>query len=375
MASRAMNGNADSIKKIALINFGGIGDEILFSPVIEDVKRYLPHAHTTLFLEDRSRSVQDLLSGVDAFQALNIQGQSRFKSFFQLWNLLRSQCFDVVISSGSSPFIPVLLFLSGIWIRVGFKTGSVSRRFLTVEAPLAPKNNRRGYAGDMYYALSSSFLQWLLGERYTPMAPVLPHLKPPGAEALQWADKLLENSTTRPRILLHPGVSTISVQKNILKGWPPAYWAELLETLTRSGYAVYLVGGPDDKAVISEIRRLLPADLPHWHDLYGQTKNLSQLAALITVCDLLLCVDSSPLHMAVGYQKPLVAMFGPTDEKKLVPLNDVRFQAIKLDSLSCRPCLWDARNTSCENPVCLNVPVSLMADAVQRALPLNEATH
>jgi ADP-heptose:LPS heptosyltransferase len=32
----------EEIRKIAFINFGGIGDEILFSPVIEEVKRYLP---------------------------------------------------------------------------------------------------------------------------------------------------------------------------------------------------------------------------------------------------------------------------------------------------------------------------------------------
>ena len=98
----------ESLQKIAFINFGGIGDEILFAPVIAEVKQYLPQAHTTLFLEDRSSAVKDLLN-VDQVIALDVQGQSRLRLFFQLWKTLRGQCFDAVISSGSSPFIPILL--------------------------------------------------------------------------------------------------------------------------------------------------------------------------------------------------------------------------------------------------------------------------
>jgi ADP-heptose:LPS heptosyltransferase len=212
----------DTIKKIAFINFGGIGDEILFAPVIEEVKRYLPQAHTTLFLEDRSRSVKDLLLAVDTVKELNIQGQSRVQSFFQLWNMLRSKYFDVVISSGSSPFIPILLFLSGIPVRVGFQTGGTSKRFLTVEAPLAPKHDRKGYAAKMYFALAQSFLQWLLKDQYTPMSPVIPHLKQPTLEDQLWAKSIIQPDDPAQKVLIHPGVSTISVQKNILKSWPPA---------------------------------------------------------------------------------------------------------------------------------------------------------
>ena len=171
-------------KKIAFVNFGGIGDEILFAPVIEEVRKYLPQAHTTLFLEDRSRSVKELLPQVDTIKELNVQGQSRVQTFFHLWRMLRSQYYDAVISSGSSPFIPVLLWLSGIPVRVGFQTGSTSKKLLTVEAPLAPKNDRKGYAGQMYFALAQSFLEWLLKDQYTPMSPVLPHLKRPTLEQL-----------------------------------------------------------------------------------------------------------------------------------------------------------------------------------------------
>lgn len=360
----------ENIKKIAFINFGGIGDEILFAPVIEEVTKHLPGAHTTLFLEDRSRAVKELLAGVDTVKELDIQGQSRLKTFFQLWRRLRGKYFDVVISSGSSPFIPILLFLSGIPVRVGFKTGGTSRQFLTVEAPLAPKHDRKGYAASMYFALARSFLEWLLKDGYTPTQPVLPHLKELSLEDLMWAKGILKPDEPEKKILLHPGVSAISVQKNILKSWPPESWAELVQKLTEEGHKVYLVGGPDDKQAVEQIMAQLPQDLPRFTNLYGQTRNLRQLAALVQESDLLLCVDSSPMHLAVWYQKPLVAVFGPTDEKKLLPLDDPRFQAVGVSGLNCRPCLWDVRNDCCDKPVCLNVPVEAMLNAVHRALAL-----
>ena len=369
-----MNHTPDTFKKIAFINFGGIGDEILFAPVIEEVRKALPHAHTTLFLEDRSRSVKELLSQVDSVKELNVQGQSRMQTFLQLWRMLKGQYYDAVISSGSSPFIPVLLWLSGIPVRVGFQTGAVSKALLTVEAPLAPKHDRKGYAGQMYFALAQSFLQWLLKDQYTPTQPVLPHLKRPSLEDLHWAKGILRPDEPGGKILIHPGVSSISVQKNILKSWAPAHWSELTQKLTAEGHRVYLVGGPDDRESVAEIERLLPQDLPGFTNLYGQTKNLRQLGALIVASDLLLCVDSSPMHLAVGYQKPLVALFGPTDEKKLLPANDARFQAVTVSELSCRPCLWDVRNDCCDQPVCLNLPVETMLNAVHQALAQTSAS-
>jgi ADP-heptose:LPS heptosyltransferase len=357
----------ESLQKIAFINFGGIGDEILFAPVIAEVKQYLPQAHTTLFLEDRSSAVKDLLN-VDQVIALDVQGQSRLRLFFQLWKTLRGQCFDAVISSGSSPFIPILLFLSGIPIRVGFQTGKISKALLTAEAPLAPKHDRRGYAAVMYFALAQSFLQRLLKASYQPTRPILPHLKPPPPEDRAWAQQIISPDTPEKKLIIHPGVSTISIQKNILKSWPASHWTELIRQLCEAGHQVYLAGGPDDQDSVTEILRSLPANLAGFTNLYGQTKSLRQLGALILEADLLLCVDSSPMHLAVGYGKPAVALFGPTDEKKLLPPDDPRFQAVTAQNLSCRPCLWDVRNDNCATSDCLNVPVSAMLAAVREAL-------
>ena len=100
-------------------------------------------------------------------------------------------------------------------------------------------------------------------------------------------------------------------------------------------------------------------------DLYGKTKNLNELAALIKLSDLLLCVDSAPMHIGVGVGTKLVAIFGPTDENKLLPGNK-NFTAVKNTELTCRPCLWDKRNEVCENLSCLDISVQQICDAINK---------
>ena len=53
------------IKRILAINFGGLGDEILFLPTLISLKKEFPHAKITLALEPRSKSIQQLTDVID----------------------------------------------------------------------------------------------------------------------------------------------------------------------------------------------------------------------------------------------------------------------------------------------------------------------
>ncbi|MBX2860641.1 MAG: glycosyltransferase family 9 protein [Vampirovibrio sp.] len=358
-------------QKIALINFGGIGDEILFTPVIQEIRRHFPTAHLTLFLEGRSRAAADLLKGVDRIEEVQIQGQPKLLVFIKLAWLLRRKYFDAVLSAGSSPFISILLKLSGIPYRVGFQTEqtiqkTLSQKLLTQQAPLNRSSHL--YAAEMYFALAKAFLIPFAGIAYQPPANIMPKLRAIPDHLKQWANNLLESASSGSKILVHPGVSRVSVEKGIIKGWPAEQWAELIQRLAQH-HAVFLVGGPDDQDIIREIRQKLPSDLSHFTDLNGQTKNLQELAALIDASDLLVSVDSAPLHIAIGLNQRVVALFGPTNEEQLLP-KAPKFKAVRRADLFCRPCLWHKLPKNCHNAVCLNIDVDTMEAAVQDLLAL-----
>ena len=358
------------MKRIALLNFGGIGDEILFSPVIHAVHQAYPEAELTLILEHRSRSVHELLPEVSHLETVDLGTTSRGKLFGVLLKRLRAGRFDAVISSGSSPFIPVLLSCSGIRVRVGFETGAISRFLLTGAAPL----DRKTYAGDMYYSLAKTFLS-VMQKDPLDSGQAIPKLSVE-QEAQERAQLILsefEKTAPRQRILIHPGVSHMSVVKNILKAWPLEHWQALITELT-SRYPdahLYLMGGPDDAEVINTLeahRRTLPQALAsRVFNFYGKTSSLKDLAAFISVADVLISVDSAPMHLAIGLGTPVAAIFSPTDPQKLVPQSPQVEIAFRED-LNCRPCLWDVRKVSCDNPVCLDVPVELVLTKVDKLL-------
>ncbi len=315
-------------KNILLINFGGIGDEILFLPVVQSLKNNFPQAKITFCLEGRSKAFINLTNLIDNFFFIDIKTKNKYIEMLKLYFKALSGRYDLVISSGSNPLISVLLYFTGIKTRIGYSTSSLSKKLLTYPVPL----NTNQYASKMYFDLVKPV---------TKDEFMLPSI------SVSEIDHI-ENS-----VLIHPGVSKISVSKNIIKIFKPEIWAELIKLILKTGKNVYLAGGPDDEECISAIKEnLKDADLTNFHDLYGTTKNIYDLAKLIKSVDVMICSDSGPMHIGVAVNTKTIAIFGPTNEKKLFPQND-KFIPIT-NNADCRPCLWDKRQTTCSELKCLN---------------------
>lgn len=323
------------IKRILLINFGGIGDEILFLPTIISLKKEFPTAHITLALEPRSRGIADLTDKIDDLILVDIKRGNKYLELLKLVLQAWGRRFDLVVSSGANKMIPVLLFLMGIKRRYGYDSGALSRILLTKAVPL----NKNQYAAGMYHDLITPV---------TAQRTELPQIDVERAP-------VVENS-----ILIHPGVSKISVEKNMIKTITPEIWAEVVRQLSAKGKNVRLVGGPDDKECIEKIAALCKG--VEFENLYGTTKNLKELACLISSAEKFLCSDSAPLHVAVALGVKTYAIFGPTDDKKLIP---PAVRAIKADdNCPLKPCLWERRQTSCEALDCLKISAEKIVETL-----------
>lgn len=315
-------------KKILFINFGGLGDEILFLPTILSVKKQFPDADITLALERRSRGIVSLTDVINHTLYANIKGKRKYFELFKLLIKIWRKRFDIVISSGSNKFISIFLFMTFIKEKYGYSTGKLSQILLTKAVDL----NKNRYAVQMYHELAKSITD------IETELPVLSINKKP----------LIPNS-----VLIHPGVSKISVTKGMIKTIPAQKWAKVVEELADAGKKVILAGGPDDKEVIKTIQSLVPQE--KYENMYGKTKNLKELAELISSAEKFLCSDSAPLHIAVALGVRTYVIFGSTDDKKLIPQNDM-VTAIKADcACPLRPCLWEKRQTTCEELSCLDI--------------------
>lgn len=306
--------------KLLAINFGGIGDEILFLPTLKSIRECQPDWHLTLLLEPRSRSVTQVTDLVDATLTFDIKQKPLYVShLLDLLGLLREGGFDIVLSSGGSSLVSALLFCSGIRQRVGYDSGAIARLLLTNPVQL----NRNQYAAFMYHDLTAGLELRRDAE--------LPEIKVPAdskASMEAFMGGAAEAGQQQPRrLLIHPGTSRLAIQKGIIKTWSAENWSRLIALLSQQpDLSVILAGGPDDEQTVSEI--VARSESVRFVNAFGQTGSLADLAALIQLADVLVCVDSAPMHMGVALGKPLVALFGPTDEKKLLP-DDPRFRALR----------------------------------------------
>ena len=327
----------DKKTNILAINFGGIGDEIFFLPTLISLKKEYPNSKITLALEPRSKSVKDLTNIIDELLLIDVKGQNKYFELLKLVIKARQGKYDIVISSGGNKLISLLLFLTGIKTRCGYNTGKLSQKLLTHAMPL----NKNQYACKMYHDLIRNL---------TSHNTELPEID------VETKEKQYNT------VLIHPGVSKLSVQKGCIKTITPEVWAQTIDLLVAEGKKVMLVGGPDDKDCIDTILNTVRTQ--NFENLYGTTKSLKDLAKLISSAEIFLCSDSAPLHVAVALKTKTYVIFGPTDDNALIPQSNNVIAIKTNDNCKLKPCLWARRQTTCKELHCLQITAEQICNMI-----------
>ncbi len=131
----------------------------------------------------------------------------------------------------------------------------------------------------------------------------------------------------KPTIGINPGATYGSAKR-----WYPEYFAEVANTLG-SDYHYIIFGGPNESDIAQKIAHNLKVPFTN---LAGKT-TIPQLIEHIAGCNLFITNDSGPMHVAAAYDVPIVALFGPTNDKETSPFTQ-KSRIVKLD-LECMPCM------------------------------------
>ncbi len=112
--------------------------------------------------------------------------------------------------------------------------------------------------------------------------------------------------TSKIVIGLHPGAAK---EKNV---WPQENFAELMKLLfERTGAYFYISEGPDDKKYIDNLEKILNKKYPEvvYSKFCGE---LMKNAANISKTSLFISNDTGIMHLASGFNIPVIGLFGPT---------------------------------------------------------------
>ena len=347
------------------INPGGIGDQILLLPTVKLLKKRFSDSSIDLITEPRSSCIREITDLYKNIYEFNFKDEK--VNILELRSLIKKHNYKYVFCTGSSYKANIIASFGEAEVKIGFKAGVFSKLFLTHAINL----NTKQYAANMFAELLSPVIpevKGLIKER-----DLIPEIKLSPATinfARETLNLRMKEKHYARKVFIHPGVSKLSVKKNILKSWSAKNWALLIEKLlTNKEIIVVLIGGKDDEETISEIHKNLTffAKPKNFYDLSKISTSIENLASLINLSELLVCCDSAPMHIGVALNKKIVAMFGPTDPRKLLP-NDPRYIALYQEDLHCRPCLFDVRNESCGKPICLEVTPEMMLNKIKEQI-------
>ncbi|HDP93846.1 MAG TPA: lipopolysaccharide heptosyltransferase II [Candidatus Aminicenantes bacterium] len=129
------------------------------------------------------------------------------------------------------------------------------------------------------------------------------------------------------------------------KEWPHARFLQLIQILTAeySRLSVLLFGSPADHDRLEA----LAATAPGCSINLGRNLSLAESVAAASLCRLFITNDSGMMHVADAVHTPVVALFGPTDPRRVV--SNSRSVRVIHHHASCAPC----KRRDCKDHHCM----------------------
>jgi len=187
----------------------------------------------------------------------------------------------------------------------------------------------------------------------------------PGPEATQRVDQMLAHHGLAAGGFIHVHPTS----RWLFKAWPENANGELMRRLARDGHRIVLTSAPDtrEKAIA---QRILANAGGAVADLSGQL-TLRELGALAARARLFFGVDSAPMHIAAAMGTPVVALFGPSDERVWGPWKVAH--RVVTTSHPCRPCNNDGCGGGKVSECLTQLPVERVHSAINELIATSRA--
>ncbi len=125
-----------------------------------------------------------------------------------------------------------------------------------------------------------------------------------------------------------PDSKIIGIHIGASSRWPSKVWAEeevfeFVKKASKKGFNILLFGGPNEAEKHGVLAKKLEKEkIKIFRNNASNTK--SEFAALVSLCDIMVCSDSFALHVSVGLKKQTVALFFCTSPWEVESYNLVK---------------------------------------------------
>jgi heptosyltransferase-3 len=297
----------DKIRTVLIVMMDRhLGNLVVSLSSIVALQKYFREKNVYVAVDSAYREAVESIDGFNRifyFPRREIYGSNvlrRTVLYLKFINKIRSISPDTIIDLQGGSASAAVTFLSGAAYRLSNSSASRSYVYNTkIDLPVG-KHKVHSYMeiaialganiDDPYYRLYAS------ERRRSSLVPVL---------------RKYGISSEKPIISIHAGAG------NIHKQWTTEGFAEVADWLCAQGFQVIFVGADRDLDKIDATMSLIN------HKAYnlGGSLSIGELMALFEMSSLFLGNDSGPMHLAAAMGTPIVALFGPVDERRWRPLS------------------------------------------------------
>lgn len=344
-------------RKILIVLLSEMGALVLARPMLARLKEDYPEAELHALVFRQNKEVLDLLDMVPESNILTLRNDTLFHLLADGARALRQARnvgIDTVIDCELfSRISSILSYLSGAKKRVGFhphtQEGLYRGRIINRPVLYNPYQHIARQFISMAQAVDSSGRPRV--KRAVDNDEL--HIAPLAADSEEIEAMLTRVMDDFPSVIgkslvfLYPGGGLLPI-----RAWPLANYCRVAAELSRTGYAIGVIGLKEDAPLAREIQSQCGQD--DCIDLTGYTETVRELMLLFHLGSLLITNDGGPVHFASMTPIPSIVFYGPETPTLYGPLDDK--STVYHSNLSCSPCLtaYNHRNSPCDGDnVCL----------------------
>ncbi|MFA5793632.1 MAG: glycosyltransferase family 9 protein [Candidatus Brocadiia bacterium] len=305
-------------KKILVVKINMLGDMVTFLPMLNSLRKGMPDAEITLLTTSVGAELSAITRLVDNIW-ITSPGEARSIFWFtKLWLRIINKKFNISISSyDSSSFIGLVLYLSGIPVRIGYDCAKLAKMY----------NRLVHFSRDIHMIELNLNSIKELGLSCLRGRPVMNIPE----DAKDMVDKILIKNGVNQRELIigiHPGSRTAP-------RWSPEHFAKLADELIKNHHAkIICIGSISEKVIVDDIQSQMGRKII---DFTGQT-TVAQLAYLISRLSILIGHSSGPTHLAYLMGTSTLSFWGVSLPQNWGPYWDKERHICLASDLDCLGC-------------------------------------
>ncbi len=292
--------------RILLIRRRYLGDVVLLGSVLRNLRLHWPGAAIDLLTEAPYAGVAALHP--DARAALAFPARAAGLPAFI--RQLRAARYTHVLDFDNTERTALVTRLTGAPVRATYDRELIVHRWPRLYSHAAKVTNAfydSHHVTETYLALPAAIGVPIV----TREVRIQPREADLAAAARLTGGAASDNASRPRRILLHPGT------RSEYRRWPAERFAAVCDRVQDELDAqVFLVCGPGEEPAADAIRRAARSHLVTLKPLTSP----GALAALAAQCDVFLCHDSGPMHVAAAVGTRVVALFGSQNAALWRPL-------------------------------------------------------